>query len=158
MTSLKTVPALLVSVFVLIAAVATASTGTLTQAESSLLGAVNQARIDHGLQPLRPDQTLERAARAHSADMIRNRYFAHGAFMQRLSAFGARGRILGENLAWGTGTDARATTILAAWLASPEHRANLLRAAFQRIGIGALRGTFQGNGDALVITADFSGG
>jgi uncharacterized protein YkwD len=37
------------------------------------------------------------------------------------------------------------------------HRANLLRPGFNRIGIGAARGTFHGLPDALVVTADFAG-
>ena len=43
------------------------------------------------------------------------------------------------------------------WLASPEHRANLLRPGYARIGIGLVRGSFLGNGGATVVTADFAG-
>ena len=46
--------------------------------------------------------------------------------------------IAGENLAWGTGSRGTARGIVAAWLASPEHRANLLRPSFARVGIGDL--------------------
>jgi uncharacterized protein YkwD len=157
MLGLKKVLAVFGTVFFLFAAVSTASAASMSQAESSLLRAVNQTRAQYGLRPLRADGTLERAARAHSADMLRHHYFAHGAFMQRLRAFGARGPFVGENLAWGAGSYAAAATIVKEWLASPEHRANLLRPGFQRIGIGALRGSFQGYGGALVITADFGG-
>ena len=38
-------------------------------------------------------------------------------------------------------------------LASPEHRANLLRPSFRRVGIGALQGTFLGHRGARVVTA-----
>jgi uncharacterized protein YkwD len=67
------------------------------------------------------------------------------------------GRIAGENLAWGTGTSGTARGIVAAWLASPEHRANLLRPSFVRVGISEIVGTFRGYSGAHVVTADFAG-
>ncbi len=143
--------------FVAFAVASAASAASLTRTESGLLRAVNQTRAAHGLRPLRFDATLERAARSHSADMLRNHYFAHGALAQRLRAFGARGPFVGENLAWGVGSYAAPATIIREWLASPEHRANLLRPGFARIGIGALRGSFNGYGGATVFTADFGG-
>jgi uncharacterized protein YkwD len=142
------------SLFVLASA---ASAANLSRSETTLLAAVNQTRAAYGLQPVRYDATLERAARAHSADMLRNRYFAHGAFARRMQAFGARGPFVGENLAWGAGSYADPSTVVREWLASPAHRANLLRPGFERIGISVLRGSFNGYGGAVVITADFGG-
>src|SRR4030088_2376184 len=72
-----------------------ATAAGLNGAEAGLLGAVNQTRAAHGLRPVRLDPTLERAARAHSADMVRNSYFAHGPVIQRLHAFGVRSSLLG---------------------------------------------------------------
>jgi uncharacterized protein YkwD len=43
------------------------------------------------------------------------------------------------------------------WLASPMHRAVLLRPGFRRVGLGIAFGTFIGHGDAAVVTADFAG-
>lgn len=132
------------------------SAGTL-KTETSLLQAVNQIRVEHGLQPLRVDATLERAARAHTLAMLRDGRFAHGAFSARLRAFGVDRPRIGENLAWAAGSDAEADAVVRAWLASPKHRANLLQPDFTQIGIGAVRGTFEGRGGALVVTADFGG-
>jgi uncharacterized protein YkwD len=129
----------------------------LTSAEASLLRAVNQTRAAHGLAPVHLDAALERAARAHSAEMLRGERFAHGAVFARLASFHVSGPVLGENLAWGTGSYGTASGIVAAWLASPEHRANLLRPGFTRIGIAAPLGTFLGNTGASVVTADFAG-
>ena len=143
--------------FCLFAAVSPASARPLSTAEARLLAAVNQTRAAHGLRPVHYDATLERAARAHSAEMLNQGYFAHGAFAQRLEAYGARGPQIGENLAWGSGRLAAPASVVDRWLASPEHRANLLRPGFDRIGIGALSGSFQGANGALVITADFGG-
>jgi len=125
--------------------------------ELALLNEINRVRAAHSAPPLRIDRRLERAARAHSGDMLRRGYLSHGAFAQRLTGFGARGRAVGENLAWGVGSRASAQAIVAAWLASPPHRANLLRRGFRRVGVGRLVGTFAGNGGAAVVTADFAG-
>jgi uncharacterized protein YkwD len=133
------------------------SGAALTRSELTLLSTVNHVRAANGLAPLRIDPQLQRAARAHSSDMIRRGYFAHGPVAQRLSAFGVRGPNVGENLAWGTGALARASAIVSQWLASPPHRANLLRPGFRRIGIGRVSGRFAGQHGAAVVTADFAG-
>ena len=135
-----------------------ASKGTaLTRPEQSLLQAVNEARAAAGLEPLDVDAALTRAARAHSHTLLARDVLAHGDFATRLRSFGARGPMLGENLAWGTGAYARAGAIVRAWLGSPGHRENLLRPGFQRIGLGAVVGEFAGYGGATVVTADFAG-
>jgi uncharacterized protein YkwD len=43
------------------------------------------------------------------------------------------------------------------WLASPGHRANLLDPSYRIVGVGALRGRFEGHDGALMITTDFAG-
>jgi uncharacterized protein YkwD len=89
--------------------------------------------------------------------MLRRNYFAHGAFAARMAAFHVQGRQAGENLAWGSGPYGGAGAMISEWLASPEHRANLLSPVYSRIGIGLVRGTFQGTAGATVVTADFAG-
>jgi uncharacterized protein YkwD len=118
---------------------------------------MNDVRAAHGLRPLRADARLGRAARAHSADMIRRGYFAHGSVAARLTRYGVRGRRFGENLAWAADASASARTIVNLWLASPRHRANVLQPRFRRVGIGALTGPFAGHSRAVVVTADFAG-
>ncbi len=134
-----------------------ASAATLSTTEEALLDAVNEARRANGVQPLDIDYTLVRAARAHTTTMLRTDVFTHGAFGSRLDSFGARGPRFGENLAWGTGRLAGARALVRSWLASPGHRANLLRPGFDRIGIGARAGSFAGRRGAVVVTADFAG-
>jgi uncharacterized protein YkwD len=143
--------------FVVLVCASIAAAAPLRSSEARLLEAVNQARATSGLQPLRFDAKLTRAARAHSMDMIKHQYFAHGPFARRLQNFGARLRFSGENLAWGKGSQATAAAIVREWLASPEHRANLLRPGFTRIGIGAFRARFNGYSGVAVVTADFGG-
>jgi uncharacterized protein YkwD len=87
--------------------------------------------------------------------MMRRQFFAHGAVAARVRAEGARGPVFGENLAWGTGVTA--TWVVNRWLASPSHRAVLLRPGYRRVGVGYAFGTFAGRGGAAVVTADFAG-
>jgi uncharacterized protein YkwD len=87
--------------------------------------------------------------------MMRRHYFAHGSVAARALAERARGPVYGEDLAWGTGVTAQ--WVVDQWLASPMHRAVLLRPGFRRIGVGITFGTFAGHGGAAVVTADFAG-
>ncbi len=125
--------------------------------ETSLLRELNRVRTQHGLGGLSFDARLHRAARAHSREMVASNTFGHGAFRSRMAAFGVTGSIAGENLAWGTGRRGTARGIVAGWLASPGHRANLLRPSFTRVGIGDLGASFLGHPRARVVTADFAG-
>jgi uncharacterized protein YkwD len=145
-----------VAAALLVALPSTAMAG-LTRTESSLLQEINRVRTQHGLGRLRADAHLERAARAHSREMLAHHVFAHGAFGSRMLQYDVSGSFAGENLAWGTGLRGTATGVVVAWLASPEHRANLLRPSFTRVGIGDLTGSFLGFRGAHVITADFAG-
>lgn len=133
------------------------STAGMTHQDVTVLAAMNHVRVEHGLQPLHADLHLERAATAHSREMLARDVFAHGAFAARMATYDVTGHIAGENLAWGVGSRAAAGAIVAAWLASPEHRANLLRPSFRRVGVGDLRGAFLGYRGASVVTADFAG-
>ena len=134
-----------------------ASTASLAQSESALLSAMNSARAAHGLQPLRADGRLERAARGHSSYMLRTGRFAHGAFASRIRRVGVRTPRIGENLAWSSGALTAAQAIVSMWLASPEHRANLLHPGYRLVGVGALRGSFDGQSNARMVTTDFAG-
>jgi uncharacterized protein YkwD len=127
----------------------------LTSSEASLLNTMNGVRQSHGLVPLRVDFRLVRAARSHSTDMMRRQYFAHGSVAHRAVRVGARGPVFGEDLAWASGITAQ--WVVDHWLASPSHRAILLRPGFRRVGIGISFGTFIGHGGAGVVTADFAG-
>jgi uncharacterized protein YkwD len=127
----------------------------LTSPEASLLNTMNGVRQSHGLAPLRVDFRLVRAARGHSADMMRRQYFAHGSVAERAVHAGARGPVFGEDLAWARGITAQ--WVVDHWLSSPSHRTILLRPGFRRVGIGIAFGTFIGHGGAGVVTADFAG-
>jgi uncharacterized protein YkwD len=143
------------ALFALLGSAAGAGARGLSSSEASLLQTMNTVRTSQGLAPLRLDVHLLRAARGHSADMMSRQDFAHGAVAARALAQRARGPVYGEDLAWGTGVTAQ--SVVKNWLASPRHRAVLLRPGFRRIGIGVAFGTFVGHGGAAVVTADFAG-
>lgn len=145
------------SMVLCVLALATPAQARPTPAEAALLHAMNQARAQHGVAPLRVDLRLEAAARAKSRSMLRTGTFAHGDFQRRLSSFRARGPYFGENLAWGVGSHGSAAGVVQMWLASPSHRANLLRRNFQRVGLGVVVGTFRGYAGTSVATANFAG-
>ena len=151
---LRWFPALAAALALVLPAAASAG---VTRPERQLLERMNLTRVEHGLRPLRLDVHLERAARSHSRSMLTTGVFAHGAFAQRMLEFDVTGSLAGENLAWGTGALGSARGVVSAWLASPEHRANLLRPRFTRVGIGIDVGAFLGRPGARVVTADFAG-
>ena len=133
------------------------ATASVSASHSTLLQAINAVRVAHGLRPVRIGNRLESAAEAHTKAMLATQVFDHGAFVARLRDFHITAPSIGENLAWATGSYATPDAIVAAWLASPPHRANLLDPSYTRIGIGDLAGAFQGNLDARVVTVDFAG-
>jgi len=134
-----------------------AQSASLTRNEASLLRVMNSVRGATGLRPLRVDPRLELAARAHSEKELRLQSMFHGNFVGRIRHVGVRAPKVGENLAWGSGTLARARAIVNLWLASPEHRANLLYRGYRTVGVGVMRGSFQGSAGAALITTDFAG-
>ncbi len=121
-------------------------TGNLEAVEQSALCLVNQERARNGELPLALDADLNRAAEGHSAEMVQDDYFAHispsgETPFQRIEASGyipnsQVGYTLGENIAWGTLHLATPKAIVAAWIASPEHLANILNATYTETGLG----------------------
>jgi uncharacterized protein YkwD len=114
-----------------------------SMAEAATLCLVNRERARRGLVALRANHSLVAAARAHSTDMVRRRYFEHGAFAGRIRSHGYGGRggwTLGENIAWGTGELGSPARIVDAWMHSPGHRANILYRGFREAGVGVAAG------------------
>jgi uncharacterized protein YkwD len=158
MRSPTQVAALCAAIVIAFSVVSGASAAMFSRAsESKIIRAMNQVRIGRGLRPFHYSDKLRAAARAHSRDMMRRGYFAHGALGRRVTAFGIDAPVVGENLAWGTGSYGTAKVIVQEWLTSPEHRANLLRPGFRWVGVGAAVGRFVGRSGATVVTADFAG-
>ena len=138
-------------------------------ASQATLCLLNRERASAGLRPLAVNGLLTQAAAAHSEDMVRRAYFEHtspdGRSVQdRIRATGyARGANAssGENIEWGVGAKAAPSAIVAKWMASPPHRADILRDAFTEIGIGIALGApdvpGRRPGQGATYTTDFGG-
>src|SRR4030088_2339760 len=121
---------------------------------------LNRERSTHGRGHLHSHPALARAAWRHSRDMAEHNYFAHGDFVGRLQRAGYfRGRrswSVGENIAWGSGSNATPRADVSVWMHSPGHRANILNGGFHEIGVGLVAGApVPGVRAAATYTTDF---
>lgn len=123
--------------------------------DDRLAAMVTAARASAGLPPLSRDPRLDAVARAHGRRMAASGELAHDAGdgdpFDRIRAAGLDPAEAGENVAHAA-TLARAHRAL--W-ASPSHRANLLRQAFDHVGVAVVR---DGRGDAWVVEELAGGG
>jgi uncharacterized protein YkwD len=141
------------------------------QASGSILGQVlahiNAARDDEGLDALRLDGNLSRAAALHNQRMIdgcglNHRCSGEGGIGDRFSAQGVQWRSAGENIGFGSSGASNAAIVGAAnrltdsMLAEtpPDdgHRRNLLSRDFERIGLSVVR-----DDGRVWLTQDFVG-
>ena len=112
--------------------------GSVLAYEREVMRLVNIERAKYGLAALLLREDLCRYARIKSQDMHDNRYFAHnsptyGTPFRMLRAFGLSYRTAGENIAMGYAAPA---AVVAGWMNSEGHRANILSSAYTKIGVG----------------------
>lgn len=109
--------------------------------ESAVIKLTNAERADAGCDALRADSRLRTAAREHSTDMGENGYFAHdspdGTTPWDRAADAGYSNPSAENIAHGYTT---AKAVVAAWMASPGHRANILDCRSKAVGVGIYLG------------------
>ncbi|KUF18564.1 CAP domain-containing protein [Streptomyces silvensis] len=107
-------------------------------AEAEVLALVNQERAEAGCRPVRSDTALADLAGAFSADMATRDFFAHtdpdGATPWDRAEKAGIADLGGENIARG---QVDAPSVMAAWMASPGHRANILNCDYRTMGVGA---------------------
>jgi uncharacterized protein YkwD len=120
--------------------------------EARMLDLVNAERAEAGLRALLADPPLADVARRHSADMFARGYFSHVTPegrdpFDRMRAANVRYLVAGENLALARSLQLAHDGLMH----SPGHRANILRPAFGRVGIGVLDGGMHG----IMVTQDF---
>jgi uncharacterized protein YkwD len=113
---------------------------------STLIDLVNAERAARGLPPMVADAKLELAAQRHSEDQALHQSMSHtgsdgSTLAQRVDRVGFSWRSIAENVAYGYATPA---DVMAAWMISSGHRANIL-SANTRIGVGLAYGA---NGQA----------
>jgi uncharacterized protein YkwD len=120
-------------------------TSNLPLIRAAVLCLINVERAEHGKEPLQSNANLQQAAEGHGSEMLSLDYFAHVAPSGLTPAERIRetgyipssevGYVIGENLAWGTLTLATPEAIVKAWIASPEHLANILEGRYRETGI-----------------------
>jgi uncharacterized protein YkwD len=96
--------------------------------------------------PLHVSKKLNDAAAEHARDMARQRFFEHRGSdgsqpRDRVLRAGYRSRLTGENIALGPES---AEEVIAGWLKSPGHCANIMDSRFRDIGVGLAIGPKRG--------------
>lgn len=103
---------------------------------------VNMERSASGLNPLSECPALDQSAQLHSQDMNARDFFDHTnpdgkTHSDRIRLTGylskSKARGTGENIAAGFND---ASSVMAAWMKSPGHRANILNSKFTHLGVG----------------------
>ena len=130
-----------------------------SSSERQVFTLLNQIRSEHGLSPFTASTALRGSAREHSADMIVHDYFehdsAHEAFDKRIRRYLAS-PLVGEDIAWGSGSYGTPAGLVSLWMHSPTHRHIILMPSLHRLGLGIATGTFDGTPGATMATADFA--
>lgn len=106
--------------------------------QETMLNLINQERTAAGLQPVKYDYNLEKAANIRAQEMYENNYFEHerpngDKWYTVLDQSGIKYKHAGENLARGFTNVERAHTAL---MNSPSHKRNILMEDFKYVGIG----------------------
>ena len=106
---------------------------------SDAIALTNQARANAGLAALSANGALNNAAAAHSADQAARNQMTHTGSNgsnagDRIRAAGYSPSTWGENVAAGYSS---ASSVVAGWMASSGHRANILNPAFTQIGVAS---------------------
>jgi uncharacterized protein YkwD len=120
--------------------------------EATMLSMVNAERRAHGLRPLQADPEAAAVALAHCKDMFERGYVSHyspegKSPWERMRDAGLRFFTAGENISFARTLPMAHESLME----SPEHRANILRPTFGRVGIGVLDGGRYG----LMVTQNF---
>lgn len=120
---------------------------------SQVIALTNAERAKSGLPQLTENHQLSVAARAKAADMFENQYWAHVSPSGKqpwdfITGSGYKYSAAGENLA----RDFMQTSeMIASWMGSPTHKANLMNSKYQEIGVGVVNGQLQGTETTLVV-------
>lgn len=121
---------------------------------SGIISATNVERKKNGLSELIKDPQLSKAAEIKLQDMFQKQYFQHvspsgDSVSDVVRKTGYEYIVVGENLALGVfaGDD----QVVAAWMASPGHKKNILDSRYQEIGLAVGQGNYQGRKQWLIV-------
>jgi uncharacterized protein YkwD len=118
-----------------------ANAATVNQATLCLIDRIREA---HHLRELRSNPQLLGVANSQVASMIHRDYFADvrpsgqtPLSLIDVTAYPAHAAdiAVGQNIAWGVGPYSTARHIVAEWMRSPPHRANILSGAYRDAGV-----------------------
>ena len=134
------------------------------QARKATLCLINRERKSRGLGALRSHDQQQRAAGGHNRAMLKKGCFDHECPGERdlVGRIEQAGYLpcscswsVAENIAWGKGGSSSPRAIVASWMNSAGHRANILNGGFEHIGIAVDGGAPGGGGGAATYTTDF---
>lgn len=113
-------------------------TATASGVAAQIVQLVNAERSKAGCSAVTLNTTLTKAAQAHSADMAAHQNMSHTGSDgsdpgQRITSAGYEWSAYGENVAYGYSTPEE---VMAGWMSSPGHKANILNCSFKEIGVG----------------------
>ena len=122
--------------------VTAAQAGTAADETDTVVALVNQEREEAGCSPVTVDDRLDAAAQDHSQDQADMGKMTHtgsdgSTVGERATQAGYRWSKIGENVASGTTSPER---VMALWMNSSAHRANILNCAFRDISVGRVAG------------------
>jgi hypothetical protein len=126
---------------------------------SYLLSETNQNRSAQQETALSISPQLSAAAQAKADDMVKHDYWSHNSPDGKtpwsfITTSGYQYQAAGENLAYGFSD---ASGVVAGWMNSPEHRDNILNAAYADVGFGVAEApNYQGKGPQTIIVAEYA--
>jgi len=126
---------------------------------SALLQTTNQDRASNGVAALKQNSQLAQAAQAKANDMVARDYWSHNTPDGNppwvfITNAGYQYQTAGENLAYGF---ASSSDTVAGWMASPEHKANMLNGSFVDVGFGyANSSNYQSSGPETIVVAEYA--
>ena len=124
-----------------------AHAGTPAEDEYAFLQKHNQARVNAGLAAMRWDAELASTARSWSAKMARDGRISHDPNLGQVAGqVEPDWRSIGENVGVGYSVQ----SLFDAFMGSSGHRANIMKAAYNRVGIGVVH-----SGGKIWVTVRF---
>ncbi|WP_217554688.1 CAP domain-containing protein [Streptomyces sp. GbtcB6] len=114
------------------------ATATASGVVARIVELVNAERSKVGCSALTLNTTLSKVAQAHSEDMALHQNMSHigsdgSSPGDRITSAGYTWSAYGENVAYGYASPEQ---VMAGWMASPGHKANILNCTFKEIGVG----------------------
>ena len=121
--------------------------------QSEIIALTNNERVQNSVGQLAENMALDKAAQAKAQDMAAKGYFSHNGPdgktpWQWISGAGYDYQYAGENLAV---RFVDSNQVVNAWMASPTHRANIVKPQYTQIGVGIADGTYEGEPATFVV-------